>query len=247
MPWVRSALREALEHAIGNVPLRLRPSSESEAETLDQVHARAVRETTARVVHELSAIVGTARLYAQDEVTKYDSSRTKRELDRLSAALRALDALGQAAGVPVSEEFDLGLLLDDLGAAVSQGTGVKVATAGSIPTTIRSDRGLVDLVVRNAVVNAAEASRTTGTGVLVNWGISDRDHWVTVLDEGSGLPPEVPQLFEIGATTKDGHIGMGLATAQTAARSLGGSIELSNRDARGARFVFRWPRGRENS
>ena len=50
-----------------------------------------------------------------------------------------------------------------------------------------------------------------------------------------------PVHIEIGSTTKAGHLGMGLATAQQALISLGGSVRLIPAE-RGVRFEMRWPK-----
>jgi signal transduction histidine kinase len=238
VPWVQQALREALARATQPPPLVSEP--DDIVETIDAIYARAVRETSARLVHELRTILGSIRLFAEREVRSYETSRTKGELDKLADALRAIDSLAHAATSPLVSEFDAAALHTEIAAAVSAVQGIKVLTAGPTPHLINSDKALVELVVRNAVTNAAEAS--PGTPVVLNWGETDRDYWVAVLDDGSGLPHDRTQLFRIGTSTKQGHIGIGLATALTAARSLRGVVSLDPREPRGARFEFRWPK-----
>ena len=93
---------------------------------------------------------------------------------------------------------------------------------------ILSSRNLVHLILANAVRNALEA--TTGLPaeepIVVNWDSTDAEYWVAILDRGRGLPQTMHRVFEIGSTTKKGHLGMGLALAKQAALSLGGRIYL---------------------
>ncbi len=101
----------------------------------------------------------------------------------------------------------------------------------------------MELIIENGLRNACEATvgvRADGL-VIVSWGETDRETWVTAVDEGPGLPPR-RDLFQIAVTTKDGHLGMGLAISQRAALSMGGGLTLASRTGGGAFYEFRWPR-----
>jgi signal transduction histidine kinase len=58
---------------------------------------------------------------------------------------------------------------------------------------------------------------------------------IEVRDDGAGLPewPGPDEFFQLGATTKPGGAGLGLAVARDIVQDLGGSIELTDRTARG--------------
>jgi signal transduction histidine kinase len=83
---------------------------------------------------------------------------------------------------------------------------------------------------------------TTVEPIVIGWGETDRDLWLSILDRGKGFPQGFAKLFEIGTTTKKNHLGMGLALARQAALSLNGQITLAPRQPNGAKFEFRWPR-----
>jgi C4-dicarboxylate-specific signal transduction histidine kinase len=110
-----------------------------------------------------------------------------------------------------------------------------------------ADPGLLLLIVSNGLRNAAEAVQLIGSesphSIAINWGTTDRDYWVAIMDDGCGLPKGTSALFEIGTTTKDKnvHLGMGLAIAKRAASSLGGSLTLNPRSTGGTTFELRWP------
>ena len=99
---------------------------------------------------------------------------------------------------------------------------------------------LIQIIFCNAVRNAIEATTEAGAlnPVVVNWGTTDRDFWIVVLDDGPGIPIGLSRAFDIGTTTKKEHLGMGLALARQAALSLNGKISLSPRNGKGARFEF---------
>lgn len=201
------------------------------------------------VVHELSPVLGSARLSARQEVPGYAESKTKRQLDRLADVLDALDTLSHAAAAPRLVAVDLADLFSDLARTISERTGVPVTLETDAGLQVTTDAGLLSLVIANAITNACEASSGSGEvfPVVVSWGETDQDVWVSVIDSGTGLPERRSAIFDIGSTTKTGHLGMGLAVAQRAAQSLRGQIQLSNRTEGGTLFSFRWPHPEGNT
>ena len=243
--WAKSAMRKAigtLRHDQAPGVAQIGAEGEDER-SIEQISADAVEETTQRLVHEIRPIVGRLDVYASREIPNYVSSKTKAEWTRLQELLTAIDKLGEAAAAPVYKEFDLAELLDRVTASETHGSQVKIETAGTRPFVILGASDLVHLIFANAIRNAIEASENVSAPepVVVNWGETDRDYWLAVLDRGSGLPTGIDKVFEIGTTTKRGHLGMGLALASQAALTLNGRISLAPRDPSGTRFEFRWP------
>ena len=243
--WVKSALRRAIasvKRESPSTPVEIGAEGEEER-IMEQMHAEAVEETTQRLVHEIRPILGRLDVYAASEIGDYGHSKTKSEWNRLQELLSAIDKLSQAASAPIYREFDLAELLEKIITAEKSESEITVICAGPKPFVILGASSLVLLVIGNAIRNAIEASALLPAkeAVVVNWGVTDRDYWISVLDYGCGLPPTVQRVFEIGTTTKKGHLGMGLALARQAALSLSGSISLAPRDQSGTRFEFRWP------
>ena len=83
--------------------------------------------------------------------------------------------------------------------------------------------------------------------IVINYGITDRDYWVVVLDDGIGLPAGADQVFEMWATgkSKSKHFGIGLPLARRAMATLGGTVELRPREQGGAACEIRWPQPTE--
>ena len=210
---------------------------------MDQIHAAAIEETTQRLVHEIQPILGRLKVHASQEIHDYELSKTSVEATRLEQLITAIDSLRQAAATPVYKEFDLATLVDQIIRSENATGTVKVQQAGPKPLMVLGSAHLVGLIVGNALRNAIEASTTVTSAepVVVNWGSTDCDHWVAVLDRGPGLPVGSHKVFEMCSTSKKGHLGMGLALAKQAAQSLNGSLELAPRSPSGARFEFRWP------
>ena len=244
--WAKSAMQKAIA-ILGKDPAPTAISIGAEGEDergWEQISAHAVEETTQRLVHELRPVVGRLDVYASREIKNYATSRTKAEWSRLRDLLQAIDKLGQAASAPIYSEFDFIELLDRIIASEIDGVRTKIEVAGPKPFVTLGSCELIHLIVSNAVRNAIEATEglESTEPIVVGWGETDRDYWISILDRGKGFPQGFAKIFEIGTTTKKDHLGMGLALARQAALSLNGSITLSPRKPGGAKFEFRWPR-----
>lgn len=240
--WTKAALRRALRRTVPPMLLVAEAPADNQdgAEHLD-IYGKAVEETTARLVHELRRLVGQVKLAGRREFPSWEGSNTRAAIARLDSLMEAVDRLGRAAGVPAIEEFDLGDLVSEL-VRVESEQGAQIELIGRRPLIVTGDPFLVDVALQNGLRNASEAVEESGSPepVIVSWGDTDRDFWVTVADRGPGLPPRA-DLFQLGATTKGvEHSGVGLALARQAIQSLGGSLTLTGREDGGVSFEMRW-------
>ena len=211
----------------------------------EEVYAQVLQEVADRFVHELRKPVGRARLYAETEIVDYEDSRTYKELSRLQEFLDGIQELANAAETAALTEIDLRSLIDEEAAAVGETEGMPgIKLEGPEHLDVIADPALIRLAVSNAIQNAVEAVMLVGSDepVIVSWGTTDREYYLAILDRGPGVPPVAEALFEIGASSKRGHLGLGLAIARQASRSLGGEIVLSNLEDGLTRFEMRWPK-----
>ena len=249
VPWVRTAIEEALA-SISSSPAAgsEEPISDEGGEEVDVAseYLEGVRLTTDRLVHELRSIVGTLRYWAEREHPSYGGSGTERQIDRLRRCLKAIDYVGKVARSPTVEQFDLSQLIAD---EISAVTGLNDVTTliGPQPFISIGDRGVVGLVLSNALRNAAESGGDQPPAVHVNWGETEIEYWVAVFDRGPGLPQEPEALFDFGSTTKQEHVGAGLAIVGQAAVALKGTVTLSEEADGTTKFEFRWPRSTKRS
>ena len=134
-------------------------------------------------------------------------------------------------------------------ARAEDGASVEIRADGDPPVAIPPDA--LKQVLLNLIENAREAIREAGSSAEDEIEVRiapDRgeDGFVTVevLDSGPGLDGEaVSRAFDPFYTTKEEvhGVGLGLFVAQGLVRRHGGSIEVSNREAGGARFTVRLP------
>lgn len=212
--WVQRALERAIDrrtHGDGSRSGSREWISLPEERALEELRAEAIEIVTKLALHEVRKLVGSAEVRASAEIKNYATSRTYEALEKMKALLGAVERLNDAAASPRWSEVDLTdlvtLVIRDL--PESQ---VEVLVARTDPVTVRADPDLLRLALDNIVRNGVEACQTLDDTVTVNWGVTDREHWITVLDEGRGLPPSFDAAAQPGTTTKagEGHLGWGL-------------------------------------
>ena len=149
-----------------------------------------------------------------------------------------------------NEEADEEAAQEDYGDKAPPQRAVNLSLARRDPVITTGDPTLIEIAVANALRNAIEAVmevREVDRGdVIINWGVTDTDSWIVVLDEGCGLPPGSDRLTEPGSSTKSksqGHLGMGLPIAQRAIESTRGMFRLTPRSGAGVSCEMRWPHG----
>jgi signal transduction histidine kinase len=250
VPWVRGVLAEALAvrtPAVGDSVTVAAPRWDERVEGADPGVARqAINISTNRVLHEVAAVVGRARVAAGADIgDRYLASETNRQLKFLSDVCSGLRTLANATESPKIEEFDLRAELLELAASVEEDLIVEIRVEGPGMFMVKADRALLGLAARNLLVNAAEATESLDAGrdraVLITWGISPEGVYVSIIDRGPGPGAFLASTSRPGVSTKVGHPGYGLATASEAMRSLQGEVRIMRNDRGGATAVIAWP------
>lgn len=102
------------------------------------------------------------------------------------------------------------------------------------------DAEAVRQVLHRLLSNAVEAIPEEGR-VKITTGADKQRVFLTVEDTGTGVPTAFePRLFELFATTKEGHEGIGLTLAKHLVEVQGGTL-VHERPAKGARFTVAFP------
>lgn len=248
--WIRSALRRAIARVSPqSADAVSEPSVDRDdlpAGFAEQVHSEALETTAAQLMHEIEPLLGSLRVAAMDEIKNFDGSDTRRALDRLDDFLSALSRLRKAASAPKSEEFALDETILRCIEDTPNSEGVSIQSAGPKPCIVEGDSSLISLAFCNGLRNAIEATVAAGGDlvdrpIVVSWQTTNAECWISIVDAGIGFKGNLERAFQIGTTTKAGHLGMGLAIADQSLTSMGGRVILVPND-RGVRFEMRWPK-----
>jgi signal transduction histidine kinase/ActR/RegA family two-component response regulator len=115
------------------------------------------------------------------------------------------------------------------------------------PLHITADRGDLEQVLINLVLNARDAIRSHGT-IRIETGRIQKDRqalvFLKVRDNGAGMSSEVKaRVFEPFFTTKPegSGTGLGLATCRRLIQSMDGQITVKSHPGRGPEFRILWP------
>lgn len=115
------------------------------------------------------------------------------------------------------------------------------------PLHITADRGDLEQVLINLVLNARDAIRSHGT-IRIETGRIQKDRqelvFLKVRDNGAGMTSEVKaRVFEPFFTTKPegSGTGLGLATCRRLIQSMDGQITVTSHPGRGTEFRILWP------
>lgn len=145
------------------------------------------------------------------------------------------------------ESVNVAELLTEVRDMVDLPEGFEMKWRQPLPTLV-TQRTLMAQVFLNLAGNAIKHhDKDTGT---IEVSAEDGDSFVqfTVRDDGPGIPTQHRnKIFGLFTTLKrrdevEGS-GMGLAFTQKVVRHLGGTIEVTGDEGRGATFVFTWPKG----
>jgi signal transduction histidine kinase len=207
-----------------------------------------IGQVAAGVAHELnnplSVILGYTKLLRANPGPHADDlgiiESETRQCQRIVAELLDLARPHRLDVQPV----DLAMLareavdrLEDAGALHDR----KVEVVARAPVVVPADAGRIRQVIANVVVNAAEA--TASTGKITIDARSEADVAIlTVADDGPGIPPDMlAQVFDPFVTTKPHGTGLGLAIVYAIVDAHGGQISIASSAETGTCVSLRLP------
>lgn len=238
--------RRVIDRKLGDAPIIVPDEGETvvESSTVGELYARARAEAAEMMAHELRHAILRVERAAEREVPTYLASDSRRAVDGLRSLARSFTQLARAERGSSPVEVALQDLVSECTADLRQ-TLWPPKLDGPV-VVVRCDPDLLCLALVNCVRNAMDASEDAlhqPAPVLITWGRTDRDAWVAIHDDGTGVPEDVAELFEPHRTTRggSGHAGLGLTIAASAMESMGGRVLLEPRQPRGAVCELRWP------
>ena len=198
----------------------------------------AQREYGGRVLQQLELGSVSAAEDAVRELLAAGASGAKRAAQLLAFARRqVLDV----------EVLDLNTVVDELAHLLRTLVGESISFDVSVapaPVWVRADRGQVEQVVVNLVVNARDAMTAGGElRVSVRTVDAGRTAILEIADTGTGMEPATAErIFDPFFTTKGvGGTGLGLSTVHGIVAQSGGRITVRSTPGGGTRFTVSLP------
>lgn len=148
---------------------------------------------------------------------------------------------------PHRESLDLNSVVQHTVAMLRRLMGANVAVVEQLDTsavTILGDRGEVEQILVNLLLNACDAVGVAGTVTVSTQRLLDESIAMLVSDDGVGMPEDVQaKIFEAFFTTKPPGkgTGLGLATVRAIVGSHGGTIGVTSRVGEGTTFEIVFP------
>lgn len=198
----------------------------------------------------LTVINGTAELVGASLPDGDPTREDLREIElaglRAAALTRQLLAFSRKQ-VLAPEVLDLAVVLTGLRSMLQRmiGEDVTLAMTSAAGCWVRADRGQMEQVVTNLVVNARDAMPHGGTIAVSTRDADAGTVLLEVLDTGSGMDEAtLAHIFEPFFTTKEQGkgTGLGLATVFGIVRGSGGTIAVKSSPGHGSTFSIRLPR-----
>ncbi len=125
--------------------------------------------------------------------------------------------------------------------AASTGVRVQVECPASVPD-VHGDPGSLRQALLNLSINACQAMTHGGTLRLAARAASRRRVEIVVEDTGSGIKPtEMPRIFDLYFTTKNGGSGIGLSMVYRTVQMHDGDIEVQSTVGTGTTFRILLP------
>ena len=169
-------------------------------------------------------------------------------------------------GSPVKEATSLKQIIEDAVGFCLSGSNVdyKIETPDDL-RMVEVDRGQIDQVLNNLVINADQAMPNGGTIAVKAENITISEEITTgtasflplmpgnyvkvsVIDEGIGIPPaDLERIFDPYFTTKQEGSGLGLTTAFSIVKKHGGHITVKSALGKGSRFIFYLPAAKSDA
>lgn len=239
--YVRSRLEQSIRVLSGeHIAIDASADLTSEGSFDAQHLARATEWVGGVILHEMEGHLGRAALYASREVNDYALSKTKAEIEALRNIFRGVSQMVAASKPAQPAEIDVSRLISESAASIVG----DISLIGPRPFLAIADVTLLGMAITNGLKNAIEATSavTEPHPVVVNWGTTDQDYWITILDKGMGITGSEKSKFRMGTSTKSGHSGFGLAVAERVIQAMNGHVSLSSLSEGGAVYELRWSR-----
>jgi hypothetical protein len=239
--------------------LRLRdadPRRQIESQLDISTRLAAISELTSGAAHEIKNPLNSIALHLEILKSKLDGAAPgseeieviTREISRLDRVVKTFLDFQRPVELQMGS-VDLIALVSEVAALVRPTAQAQnVSIQEEIPpaeAVIQGDRDLLKQAFLNVVTNGVEAMKDGG---LLEMSVREvqGDWFVTVRDQGSGIPPELrTKIYKLYFTTKGKGSGIGLAMTFRVVQLHGGTIDFASEPGKGTEFRLRFPAAQE--
>lgn len=232
------------------------------SELTNSTRLAATGQLAASLAHEINNPLNSIRYNIElakmdiEEISKLSDDRTasslleylriiNREIDRIGDIVRNLLDLHRAPTLtPIP--FDINSAVSDVLILMKKQIleeGVKVETnlTRNIPD-VSASAGPIKQIIINIMLNALFAVEKGGK-ITVETGLNDKFAYVSIEDNGPGIPPDIlPHIFEPFYSTKGvSGVGLGLAVCESIVNQFRGKIDVESAPGNGAKFTVHLP------
>lgn len=240
-------LRQAEAGPQANGPLEVRQLAAAYEGMQQRVAAHNAERTRllAAIAHDLQTPITRMKLRAELHGDALQRDKTLRDLDEMQTLVeQGIDYARAAHAVQEpSRRFELGSLLDSLVCDATD-AGQDVSLESTATVTLDSKPLALRRLVANLLGNALKFAGRAELSVRLDQNVVR----IAVTDRGPGIPEpligavKAPFYRVEGSRSRDtGGAGLGLAIADELARSLGGTLELRNREGGGLAATLTLP------
>ena len=253
-PWFRNALLKAVNQTkitpttSKSKSLTKEDVSDDNAYNIEEIKSEAVADSIGQIIHELSPIIGSLEVAANREITSYNDSTTKSEIERLQELIDMFSAWKKSELRPNYRSVNIkSIVSEEVQRAKNKYMEVQFTINIDDELTFYLDSSLAKSIISNALRNAVESSKQIISRqlspIIINSGCTDKYLWMSVIDDGIGLTESESVLLQSRYTTKAGNSGLGLSIVNKSISSMKGKWSLKNSIPNGAIFYFEIPKG----
>jgi len=234
---------------------------QAQASLIQNEKLASIGQLAGGMAHEINnpllIILGRAELLLMDvdpsSPNAGDLEIIKSETERIAGIVRNLLSFSRADRTGILSMVDVNEIMErTLQLVETQESTGQIATirrlSGDIPP-VYAEKGEIQQVFMNIVINAYQAMRSTGGKLIVETSQDDAGYVVAKFaDTGPGIPREhLGRIFDPFFTSKPESegTGLGLSVSRGIVEKYGGKIEVETRIGEGATFIVKLPAAEE--
>jgi hypothetical protein len=233
VPRIKSQLAVAMRKATDGRSVRpvIQPGNPKVSGSTTESADITLNELSRVIAHELVPGIGWIRSAANKEIHPYQPSRTHSAIEglrrRMDGLMRIVDA---SRPVTFLERIEISELVLECMPPEASDVLSSERSATSSDDLIETDRGLMSILLSNAMHNAiasCEKSGVDASAVVVRWSVTDTAFSITISNPFSGLAPSAEEILSGNLASSPGHRGLGMRLIGLTARRLGYELAIT--------------------